>query len=405
MLNVLNAPQVFAPQTALPYAPAKIETEGWTIGALINIVVRRLGTVIKVAGVVIAGAVIYLLIAEPRFTATASLLPDTKRVPSAPGEVTQEALTDPAIVENQIETIRSESIALAVIDKLSLWKDPEFVGKESEANKSELFEQALTAIGLFAAGPADDIEIRRHAAADRFARMLKVTRVGRSYLTEISFTSIDPVKAARIVNLVADTYIQDQLGAKFANADRSARWMQERIAELEKQTAAAASAIEEFKKNANLDLDATGKPAIVRQQEELTASLQQAREDSAKAGAQVELFNAALRAEDRTALPDPALLDSTSDASIRKLRDDYQEAAGATGSPSPETRGSPPDNSEVSAKLTALRNAIWDAVDAAADTAKKDLEAAKLREATIARRINEAAPRLAHVSSSISSTN
>ena len=45
------------------------------------------------------------------------------------------------------------------------------------------------------------------------ARDLEVTRLGRSYIEEIAFTSLDPGKAAKIANAFSDAYVEDQLQA------------------------------------------------------------------------------------------------------------------------------------------------------------------------------------------------
>ena len=39
---------------------------------------------------------------------------------------------------------------------------------------------------------------------------LRVTRLGRSYIEQIAYTSLDPDKAAKIANAFADAYIEDR---------------------------------------------------------------------------------------------------------------------------------------------------------------------------------------------------
>jgi succinoglycan biosynthesis transport protein ExoP len=389
MLNALNDPQIVSRRVSFARTQSGVEAEQWTFGSLIGIVLRRINLVAVIAIAIVLLALFYLLLAEPRFTATAALLPDVKRTPPAPSELSQETLIDPAIVENQIETIRSERIALAVIDKLALWKDPEFVGKGPG-----MFARALSALNGAASSDAANQQIKRHAAADNFSRMLKVLRVGRSYLAEISFTSTDPIKAATIANEVADTYIQDQLGAKFSGAERSGRWMQQRIAELAQQVAAAAKAIEDYKAGSKLNFDANGRPAVIRTQEELTSTLEQAKAETVRINARAERVQATLHAEDRNVLPDSGFLDAADDATLARLRDEYRETLRAEPPKSLEDRGREPDDPALAAKLAEQRNAIWDAVHANSESVKTELEAARLREATIVRRIKEMAPEI-----------
>jgi uncharacterized protein involved in exopolysaccharide biosynthesis/Mrp family chromosome partitioning ATPase len=414
MLNVGQRPPVVAIRT--PLALRRTEADGWTASALIEIVRRRIGLVAKVVAVFVAAALLYVIFAVPRFTATTSLIPDMKRAPPAPNEVSQETLVDPAIVENQVETIRSSRIALTVIDRLGLSTDEEFVGKEpgrlvevltslkllapleppaNDPTDEEFRKepgwlvQALTTLKLLAPTEPATNERKRHVAAEIFARMLKVVRVGRSYLTEISFTSTDPAKAAAIANAIADTYIQDQLGAQFANAERSSRWMQERIVELDRQAAGAAQAIENYKSSHNLELDTNGKSVALRQYEELFDSLGQAKAETERINALVQRAQSALQAQDLDALPDSGFLDSGSDKTVRRLRDQYRETQRELSPTSLQDRDGQPDDPEHAARLAQLRGAIWNAVDAGIKAAQKKLEVAMRDEL---QRIKEIAP-------------
>lgn len=82
---------------------------------------KRLITACLLMALALAG--LYLIVAPNRYTATALLLTDTKRSDSA---AAQYGLVDAAVVDSQVETIKSEKIAIAVINKLDLTQDPEF---------------------------------------------------------------------------------------------------------------------------------------------------------------------------------------------------------------------------------------------------------------------------------------
>ena len=76
---------------------------------------------------------------------------------------------------------------------------------------------------------------------------LKVARLGRSYIEQIAFTSLDPDKAARIANAFADAYIEDQLQAKFEATRRASIWLEQRIGELRQQASDAFKEVQDFK--------------------------------------------------------------------------------------------------------------------------------------------------------------
>jgi capsular exopolysaccharide synthesis family protein len=190
---------------------------------------------------VLTPAIIYVATASPKYTATTELMTDTKRSPAYGTAGTPDTSVDMVVVESQIETLKSDKIALAVIDKLKLWQDPEFIAKRSLLSYI---------VGLFRApGAKKEMtkDVKRQIAAANFQKALHVERQGRSYVAEISFTSTDPKKAATIANAIAEAYIVDQLGAKLQIAQRSSDWVEARIRELHDRMTDAAKALADFK--------------------------------------------------------------------------------------------------------------------------------------------------------------
>src|SRR5258705_1202884 len=208
--------------------------------------VRRHKTVILTCLLVALGlAGLYLIIAPNRFTATAQLLTDTKRSDSP---AAQYGLVDAAVVDSQVETIKSEKIAIAVINKLHLTQDPEF-------SENGILGRLLSAVSF----SRDDITSEQgqlRKTVGKFKRGLTVVRIGRSYVANILFTSKDPVKAAQIANEVANAYIEDQLDAKALTAERAGSWMQKRIDELKEQSGIAAQRLQQF--DASVDASSEG---------------------------------------------------------------------------------------------------------------------------------------------------
>jgi uncharacterized protein involved in exopolysaccharide biosynthesis len=180
-------------------------------------------------------ACLYVLVAPNRYTATAQLLTDTKRSDSP---AAQYGLVDAAVVDSQVETIKSEKIAIAVINKLNLTQDPEF----SENGMVGRLLSALT----FAERDTNSEQGQLRKTVVKFKRSLTVVRIGRSYVANILFTSKDPAKAARIANEVANAYIEDQLDAKALTTERAGSWMQKRLDELKEQMEAAAKRLQQF---------------------------------------------------------------------------------------------------------------------------------------------------------------
>jgi succinoglycan biosynthesis transport protein ExoP len=256
----------------------------WSLYTLWSVVKWRSSGIIWAIISCLGIAVAYLAITPPTYKATAVVVTDTKRVPPQPNEFTPDTTVDMAVVETQLEAIRSEKLALAVIDKLSLWKIPEFSGA-----RSGLLSWATGLLHGFRAGSGpspkvDDAERKRQTALDRFRRGLQVERVGRSYVTDITFESRDPETAAKIANALADGYISDQLNAKQQTLQRSNDWMQAHIGELRDQAEAATKAVDAFTMNNPSNIDADGRLKSEIEFNAVSAELAKARSQSAAAG-------------------------------------------------------------------------------------------------------------------------
>jgi polysaccharide biosynthesis transport protein len=363
---------------ATPVKPTR-DRAAWSFGRIVQILARRVRAIAIITCAALTLASAYLVVAQPKYRATASLMPDLKRNPAAPGEVPADSLIDPAIVDSQIEIVRSQSLALAVVDKLSLSDDPEFTGRGRIA-------RLIRTLTSERPKPVDP-EVLRHAAAAAFAHNLSVARVGRSYLTEVSFTSMDPVKAAGIANEVTNQYIQGQLDAKIGASERSKRWMQQRLDELGQRVAAASKAIEQFKAANDLQLDDSGKPVILKEKPDLEHALSQARLEISRLKSRYEVLQTALGHADPNTVPTQEFFDQVNDASLRR-------AANAFNNLQATSAAAPGDEGATSEALTQQRTALWSAIRNLDAATKTDLDAAQVREAAIIRRIDELGPRL-----------
>src|SRR6476646_5525239 len=75
----------------------------------------------------IAATIAILSLKTPKYTATASLLLDVRRSqPTIDAQVNSPV--DSSVIETQIEILKSDAVAIAVMDTLNLWGDPEFKG-------------------------------------------------------------------------------------------------------------------------------------------------------------------------------------------------------------------------------------------------------------------------------------
>jgi capsular exopolysaccharide synthesis family protein len=188
-------------------------------------------------GVVLAG--VYAFSAVPLYTAHAQIIIDPS-LPQAVGEQRDGLFSiDNAQVESQIEVLRSESIAQAVINQLKLADDPGFTNS-APSILSYPFR-------LLAGHSAPDAESRELNAMMRYKGGLAVRRVGLSYSIDIQFSATSPEYAATIANATADAYIAEQINARAQAARQGGLWLEDRIDHLRKQMNAAAMEAQEFR--------------------------------------------------------------------------------------------------------------------------------------------------------------
>ncbi|WP_188609808.1 AAA family ATPase [Chelatococcus reniformis] len=188
-------------------------------------VLRHILIVLVAVAISVGGALAYVKLATPTYTARTQLLIDPKSSQLTRDEA-QSSTIDSAQLESQMAVLRSERIAVAVIRQLGLLKNPAFVKPQTE----ELPEGALLqqAVSAFGAG-------------------LDVRRSGLSYVIDLTFTSPDAKLAAQVANATADAYIHDQLDSRATSARVGSEWLERRVAQLREQMSTAALALQEFK--------------------------------------------------------------------------------------------------------------------------------------------------------------
>ncbi len=348
---------------------------------------RRQYRVIAFAvAIAVALGFIYALTTAPIYTATASMMIDTKKVQLFQQQsMFSDMPMDAGMVESQVEILKSETIAAAVINKLHLDQDPEFVNP-----RAGLIGTLLGVMtGLFASHePPSDFVIKRNAVQS-FEGRLEIKRVGLSYVIAVGFRSLSADRAAQIANEVANAYIDDQLEAKYEAARRAGTWLQSRLRDLREQASTAERAVVAFK-NKNDMVDAGGRTINEQQLSELNSELVLARSKTAEAKARMDRVQAVLRSNS----PDTAVLGTVADTLkndvITKLRSQYLELARREADWVPRYGANHLAVINVRNQMREIQNSIRDELQRIAETYKSDLEIAKQQEESLQKQLDRA---------------
>jgi succinoglycan biosynthesis transport protein ExoP len=333
--------------------------------------------------------VAYLAVTPSRYTAQADMIIDTKRVTWTQSELaTENRNVEDASVESEIETTKSEKVILGVIRRLQLNEDPEFVG----AGRG-LKRRILSLLKLVPAAdpePSNEQVMRRVLAAVK--DNLRVTRLGRSYLEQIAFTSLDPDKAAKIADAFADAYIEDQLQAKFEATRRASAWLEQRIGELRQQASDAYKAVQDFKSQNGIIIGVDGKLASEVELDQLGIALAKARADTSQARAKLDRITRVLEQrndKETFDIPDPVVTDALSNPVITKLRQQFLDDQNRESEWSARYGADHQAARNLRAEMAALQRAIWDEISRIAESYKSELQIAKSQEESIDKRMGE----------------
>jgi polysaccharide biosynthesis transport protein len=128
-------------------------------------------------------------------------------------------------MDTQTHVLQSDAIAKLVIRKLNLDTNPAFAGKQVAAARNA--PDPLP-------GQSRYIEPGREAGlVAKFHGSLQINSIPRTRLLEIRFSSSDPSLAAKAVNAVIDTYIEQNYKTRLDATMRTSDWLAQQLTELQ----------------------------------------------------------------------------------------------------------------------------------------------------------------------------
>ncbi len=255
-----------------------------------------------VLATLLAAAVVLAL--PNRFDASAIVQIDPRqKLVSNLDNVVTDLKGDNPTVESEVEIIRSRPIILSVIETLGLRNDPEF-------SKKSLPRTWLSKLGI--ESQDDDVITERKIPQSRdqiaeilnpekpgsytperdevavaFAERLKVVRVRMTLLIDIRFSASDPVKAAKIANTVAETYLRYQIDTKRRANAAATQLLEDRIEGMRLKVNEAERQAEQWKAQNNI-FSSEGQVLSEKQMARLMEQTINARNATAEAKANFE---------------------------------------------------------------------------------------------------------------------
>lgn len=193
----------------------------------------------------IGGAIAYLTIAPSRYTASTSLMIDTRKSQIIKTQFGSDPPLDASIIESQAEIIKSDDLLMKVVRENKLIEDPEFAPQSNE-DRMGLWDNLLGRVP-----EPMNTEALERTAAFVVSKNLSVKRVGLSYVLDIRYVSSSPVRAMAIANAITNAYTNGEAEARYDATRKANNWLKERLTELREQTIAADRALQVFKADIN----------------------------------------------------------------------------------------------------------------------------------------------------------
>jgi succinoglycan biosynthesis transport protein ExoP len=234
---------------------------------------KRLATVFIVFFVLFVIVLIATLKQKPVYRAQV-LLEIQKENPDIPTiqELYELDSVSDAYLRSQYAILASDSLARRVVDQLRLDTLPEF---NAPSFWSWRRARKVPAPQTFATEPARaDREVYQQVL-ERFQHGLTIDPVSRSRLVAIQFDSHDPQLAARIVNSVAENYVEQNLDARWTATQKAADWLSRQLVGVKAKLEKSEDDLQDYARLNNLIFLETDKGPSQNVEEERLNSLQE----------------------------------------------------------------------------------------------------------------------------------
>lgn len=141
-------------------------------------------------------------------------------------------------VRTEVEIVRSNGVAMQVIDALRLYSNPSFTGPGGLHSGITGMSQLL---------PAEQRQL-----LDRFGSALVVRVIPSTQIIEVQYRSPDPALAESVANSVISEYIQRNFQNRVDGANQVAQWLSKQMEDIRRGTVRSQQKLAEFQKTNNL---------------------------------------------------------------------------------------------------------------------------------------------------------
>lgn len=345
------------------------------IGDLFGILRKRFKLIALTSLTVLALAVVYLLVATPKYTALTEILIDPRKKNTVETEVVPSGLGTTAsdnfaLVDSQIRVITSDAVLRPVVKSQDLVADPEFNGTDrSIPTRMVLFVLSLLSTSSGAPGSVEDF------ALQELRKSTEVSRDNQTYVIQIAVTTRSPVKSADLARAIAASYLKDQSSEKIETTKSVSAQIDGQLATLRERLLKAESEVQKFRAENNLQLSENDVLIDTRQLQQLNEKLTDAKTTQAQTQAKYDQVQQLLR----NGIDPEVTAEAINSSTISGLRDQYATAARREAILSASLMPSHPSMVQARSEVERLRGLIRAEVERIGKAIKLENDAAKER--------------------------
>src|SRR6266576_2247561 len=359
--------------------------EAFDVRSYVRILRKRLATILIVFFVLFTVALIVTLRQRPVYRAQA-LLEIQKENPDNPTikELYELEEVSDAYLRTQYSILGSEGLARRVISQLQLQSLPEFTARKwwqvgPERKKS-------TTKQVFGVGPMPENRDREisQRVLERFEDRLTIDPVSRSRLLAVRFDSRDSELAARIVNTLAQDYIDQNVEGRWQATETAGNWLSQQLVGVKAKLEKSEDQLQSYARRNGLVFLETDKGASENAVNQRMRDLQEHFTKAQSERYEKEALYRLVQTSDAGALPgvfDNKLIQDLSE----RLAELKRELAQLSTTFNPEY----PKAKEIQSQIDEIKASLREERQRAADRIVNDYSAAVRRESLVKQALEE----------------
>lgn len=323
-------------------------------------------------------ALLFVLFSTPLYLSGTQLLIDPRSKRILQGEVVPSGLgtsssgADSLLVDSQAEIIQSDPVLRRVVADRKLDQDPEFTTGGGGPGLVTRLRELMGQTPPPAAAPAD-------LAVERLRRLLRVKRVGNTYIIDVSVFSREPQKAAAVANAIASTYLAQVTTITSSSTRETTESLNARLDGLRRSVTQAEDKVEAYRRQSGL-VGAQGVLVDEQQLQDMNARLGAARAKREEAQSR---FDQAQRMARRGA-SSAAAADGLDSATMSALRARLAELEQAVARMQLEFGPRHPELRQLQAQRGAVVQQLNQEIKVLVERSQNDLALARRNESSIA---------------------